>query len=61
MQTALSQDTAHHVAAGLTDDEARRLEGHARRFYQRALELVNMTGCTIQMAIQAIQDAEAHK
>jgi hypothetical protein len=50
--------TTHHYAANLSDEQAARLEGKAREFYKRALELVNSTGCTVQMAIQAIQDAE---
>jgi hypothetical protein len=55
MQQAIG--TAHY-AAGLTDEQARRLEGKARDFYRRALELVNQTGCSLQVAIQAIQDAD---
>lgn len=50
--------TTHHLPAGLSDEQARRLEGKARDFYQRALTLANSTGCTIQMAIQACQDAD---
>ncbi len=45
-----------HLAAGLTDEEARRLEGKAREFYRRALALMDETGCSYQMAVQAIQD-----
>lgn len=49
-------ETANHLAAGLTDEEARNLEGAAREFYRRALALMNETGCSYQMAVQAIQD-----
>jgi hypothetical protein len=59
MQQAIGTvGTIHHYAANLTDEQAARLEGKAREFYRRALELVNSTGCSVQMAIQAIQDAE---
>jgi len=50
--------TQHHRLAGLTDEQAARLEGKARDFYRRALELVNSTGCSLQLAVQAIQDAD---
>lgn len=49
--------TTHHYAAGLTDEQARRLEGKARELYHRALILMNESGCTVQQAIQAVQDA----
>jgi hypothetical protein len=48
----------NHAYANLSDEQAARLEGYARDFYRRALELVNMTNCTLQQAIQAIQDAD---
>lgn len=50
--------TTHHLHAGLTDDEARRLEGKARAFYLRVLVLQNETGCSVQQAVQACQDAD---
>jgi hypothetical protein len=50
--------TTHHLHAGLTDEQARSLEGKAREFYKRALLLQHATGCTIQIAIQACQDAD---
>jgi hypothetical protein len=53
--------TIHHYAAGLTDDEARRLDGAARAFYRRVLELINMTGCSVQQAVQACQDADKER
>jgi hypothetical protein len=56
--TAGTVQTAHHLHAGLTDDEARRLEGAARRFYMRVLVLQNETGCSVQQAVQACQDAD---
>ena len=59
--TYAPQGTQHHRLANLTDEEAARLEGKARDFYRRALELVNTTGCSLQMAILALQDAEAKR
>lgn len=47
-----------HIAAGLTDEQAARLEGEARRFYLRVLTLINQTGCSVQAAVQACQDAD---
>lgn len=49
---------SNHAYANLTDEEARRLEGKARTFYKRALALVNETGCSLQEAILACQDAD---
>lgn len=55
MQHAIG--TANHIAAGLTDEEARRLEETAKAFYLRVLILANESGCSVQMAVQAVQDA----
>lgn len=57
MQQAMGT-VSNHTYANLTDEQAARLEGHARQFYRRALELINATGCSLQQAIQAIQDAD---
>ncbi len=44
--------------ANLSDDEAHRLEGHARAFYRRVLLLMNATACDVRLAIQACEDAD---
>jgi hypothetical protein len=44
--------------ANLSDDEARRLEGAAREFYKRVLRLCWDTGCSVQMALRACEDAD---
>lgn len=44
--------------AGLTDEELRQAGEATRRWYVRALELVNQTGCTLEMAIAAVQAAD---
>ena len=43
---------------GLTDEELRQAGETTRRWYVRALELVNETGCTLEMAIAAVQAAD---
>lgn len=45
--------------ANLDDDEARQLKGHVHEFYKRVLILMNETGCSTALAIQAIEQAEA--
>jgi hypothetical protein len=59
MQT--TTQTTHHLHAGLTDEQAQRLEGKARAFYLRVLVLQNETGCSVQQAVQACQDADRGK
>jgi hypothetical protein len=44
--------------AGLTDEELRQAGETTRGWYVRALELVNETGCTLEMAIAAVQAAD---
>lgn len=51
----------NHIYANLTDEQARRLEGAARAFYKRVLILQSQTGCTVQQAVQACQDADKVK
>jgi len=58
LQAISTMETTHHLHAGLTDEEARLLEGKARAFYLRVLTLQNETGCTVQQAVQACQDAD---
>lgn len=47
--------------ANLADDQARQLEGAARNFYKRVLELMNTTGCSIQLAIRAVEEADKQR
>jgi hypothetical protein len=44
--------------AGLTDEELRQADEAIRRWYGRALALVNDTGCTLEMAIAAVRAAD---
>lgn len=56
--TSGTVQTIHHLAAGLTDDEARALEGEVRQFYKRILILQNTTGASYTLAYHAILDAD---
>lgn len=49
------------VIANLTDDQARQLEGDARDFYRRVLILMNESGCDVQTAIRACEEADKNQ
>jgi hypothetical protein len=42
----------------LTDEELRHSDQATRRWYGRVLMLVNDTGCTLELAIAAVQAAD---
>ena len=44
---------------GLTDEELRHADEATRRWYRRVLTLVNDTGCTMELAIAAVQAVDA--
>jgi hypothetical protein len=44
--------------AGLTDEELHQANEATRRWYGRALALVNDTGCTLELAIAAVEAAD---
>jgi hypothetical protein len=49
MQTTLNHDT------GLTDQQLRDADETCRQWYLRVLTLVNDTGCSVKLALQAIE------
>ena len=53
--------TQHHIPCGLSDEQARALEGAARAHYLRVLTLINETGCSIRDALAAVAEAEAQQ
>jgi hypothetical protein len=50
--------TVHHLQAGLTAEQAHKREAAARSFYARVRKLQDETGCDVQTAVQACQDAD---
>lgn len=46
--------TYHHLQAGLSDTQARQLEGDCLRFYRRVLELMLVSNCSYDVAYAAV-------
>jgi hypothetical protein len=52
------QHSTKQQDTGLTDEQARALEGTARAFYQQVLTLVLITGCDYKTAYAACEAAD---
>ena len=47
-----------NLDTSLGDPELAKLDDQARAFFRRVLELVNDTGCSTELAYQAVEAAE---